>query len=147
MMEIVTKTSQNKSGIFPCGNHVLVKPDVIEEKSKGGVVIPDWVIERHQQSVSYGYIIAVGPDYCKHSVEITERYIDGVWKPVERKTIKFSERFAEPGDRIAFAIYSGRECTGEDGEKYVLINDQDITAPVTEKVVATSIEAREPVSQ
>lgn len=145
----MSKPSQelNKSGISPCGNHVLVKPDAIEELTKGGIALPDSVKEKHQQSVAYGVLIAVGPDYCIHSVEVTERHIDGAWKPVERRTIRYSERFAEPGDRIAFAIYSGRGLEGQDGEKYTLMNDTDISAPVTEKVVATSIEARKPFSQ
>lgn len=146
-MKTVLNQKLNKSGIFPCGNHILVKPDAIEEKTEGGIVLPDSVKERHQQSVAYGVVIAVGPDCFKHIVEETQRIFDGKWSPTERKTVGYTEAFANPGDRIAFAIYSGREYTGEDGEKYSVMNDTDITARVTEKVVATSIEARKPFSQ
>ncbi len=58
----------------------------------------------------------------------------------------YTEPFAAPGDRIAFAIYAGLESTGEDGEKYKVINDTDITAKVSERVTQTSIEARKPFS-
>ena len=143
-MKTETVTIPNKSGIFPCGNHILVKPDAIEEKSKEGIYIPDEIRERHQMSVAYGYVIAVGPDAFTHSVEETHRWIDSGWKPVERKVIKYSEDFAQPGDRISFAVHSGRNYIGEDGERYVQMNDTDITAKVTDKVTATSLEAREP---
>ena len=143
-MKTATKTIPNESGIFPCGNHVLVKPDSIEEKTKGGIIIPDKDRERHQQGVSYGYVIALGPDCFKHSVEIRDRWNGTDWQRIERRTIRYSADFAQPGDRINFAIYSGRYYIGEDGEDYIQINDTDITARVTEKVTATSLEAREP---
>ena len=140
------KMIPNESGIFPCGNHVLVKPDAIEEKTKDGIIIPESVRERHQLSVAYGYVIAVGPDAFTHSVEETHRLIDSRWVPIGRKTIRYAEDFAQPGDRISFAIHSGRNYIGEDGEHYVQMNDTDITARVTDKVTATSLEAREPFS-
>ena len=135
----------NKSGIFPCGNHVLVKPDAIEEKTKGGIVIPEEARKQHKFSVAYGYVVALGPDCFTHSVEETDRWIDSGWRPAERKTTKYSEPFAQPGDRISFAIHSGRNYVGEDGEEYVQMNDTDITPRVTEGVTATSLEAREPL--
>ncbi len=136
----------NKSGIFPCGNHILVKADTIEEKTEGGIVLPQSVKEKHQYSVAYGYLVAVGPDAFTHSVELTERWTDNGWKLHEKKTTKYSQIFAEPGDRISFAIHSGREYFGEDGEEYKVMNDTDITSIVTEGVTATSIEARKPMS-
>jgi len=133
----------NKSGIFPCGNHVLVKPDIIEEKTKGGIIIPEQERDKYQFSVAYGYVVALGPDCFIHTVEETEKYIgNDRWVPIERKVIKYSEPFAKVGDRISFAIHSGRNYVGEDGEKYVQMNDTDITALVTKRVTATSLEAR-----
>jgi len=134
----------NNSGIFPCGNHILIKPDSIEEFTEGGIALPPSVTDVHEHSVAYGYLIAVGPDAFIHSVEETERYANGHWMPAERKTTKYSEPFAEVGDRISFAIYSGRNYFGEDGKKYKVMNDTDITSIVTEGVTATSIEARKP---
>ncbi len=133
----------NKSGIFPCGNHVLVKPDIIEEKTKGGIIIPEQERDKYQFSVAYGYVVALGPDCFIHSVTIKEsKKAEGGWDEIERTTIKYSEPFAKVGDRISFAIHSGRNYVGEDGEKYVQMNDTDITALVTKRVTATSLEAR-----
>ena len=135
----------NKSGIFPCGNHILVKPDVIEEKTSGGIIIPPSELEKYQLSVSYGQVIAIGPDAYTHSVSITERNMgNGKLREVERTTIRYAEDFAEVGDRICYAIHSGRNYIGEDGEHYVQINDTDITARVTDRVTATHLEARKP---
>ncbi len=137
---------KNESGIHPCGNHILVKPDSIEETYDGLLEIPDEIKKRHQMSISYGTLIAVGPDCFTHSVEETERWIDNRWVPHTKTVIKYSEPFAEPGDRISFAIHSGRECVGIDGEDYRAMNDTDITALVDEGVIATNLEARRPVS-
>ena len=132
----------SKSGISPSGNRVLVKPDAIDETTAGGIVIPKSVQEQHQMSVNYGYVVALGSDCFKHSVTTVERLIDGAWKPVERTVSGYSGTFADEGDRVAFAIYSGLNITGEDGEEYKLINDEDITCRVTEKVTQTTIESR-----
>ncbi len=141
------KKDLNKSGIFPCGNHILVKADAIEEVTEGGIFIPPSITDVHKHSVAYGYVIAVGPDAFTHSVEITDRWTGKEWRLIERKVIKYSEPFAEVGDRISFAIHSGRDYFGEDGEEYKVLNDTDITSIVTEGVTATSIEARKPFSQ
>ncbi len=143
-MKTATKTTPNESGIFPCGNKILVKPDAIEEKTRGGIIIPKNSKDKYQQMVAYGYVVAVGPDYCIHSVQDIEMLVDDELCLVERRTNRYKEEFAQPGDRISFAIHSGRNTIGEDGELYVQMNDSDITALVTKGVTATSLEAREP---
>jgi hypothetical protein len=44
----------NKSGIYPAGNKILVKPDEIEEVSSGEhgapILLPEKVRERHEAS-------------------------------------------------------------------------------------------------
>jgi len=139
---------ENTSGIEPCGNKVLVKPDEIEEFTEGGILIPDQILERHEAAAVYGVVIAIGPDCFTHTVTNTATWYDGCngnnWKPKERKTTGYSGDWVEPGDRIAFAIYAGLESTGEDGEKYKMINDEDITAKVSKNVTQTSLEARKP---
>ncbi len=135
----------NTSGINPVGNRVLIKPDAIEEKTKGGIIIPEKERERHEASASYGYVVAVGPDCFTHTVSITERTKQGVWELVERTTVGYAGAWAKPGDRIAFTPYVARDSVGQDGEKYALINDEDILARVTENVTQTSIEARKPL--
>ena len=136
----------NKSGIYPCGNHILVKPDVIPEKTEGGIIVPPSEREKHKQMVAYGYVIALGPDCFIHSVETMERFINDQLRLVERRVVQYSKPFAAVGDRISFAVHSGRYYMGIDGEEYRMMNDTDITALVAEGVTATSLEARRPVS-
>ncbi len=142
---------KNSSGMEPCGNKVLIKPDAIENMTGGEhgspIALPDQVIDRHEASACYGYVVALGEDCFKEAVYTKERLIDGTWKAVERETGASTVPWVKPGDRIAFAIYAGLESTGEDGEKYKTINDKDITARVSEKVTQTSIEGRKPFSQ
>jgi chaperonin GroES len=137
----------NNTGIFPSGNRVVVKPDLIEEKSEGGIIIAKSVIDKHQTAQSTGILVAVGPDSFCHTTATTERLIDGSWKAVERTRTGYSEAFAEVGDRIAFAKYGGLKVEGADGEEYRILNDEDITARVSDEVSFTDIESRKRVSQ
>lgn len=134
-----------KSGISPSGNRVVVKPDDIERKTEGGIIIPDTEAQKHMYAQSTGVLVAVGPDCWKEDTTVTERLIDGQWKPVERKVSGYSEPFAEVGDRVAFAKYGGLQVEGADGEVYRILNDLDITARVSDEVNFTDIKSRKRV--
>jgi len=134
---------ENKSGITPVGDRVIVKPDVIKEETQGKIYIPEDVREKHAMAQTIGTFIAAGPDAWLHRVETTYTHGD----LVEVKEIGYSQAFAEPGDRVAFAKYGGLEVKGADGEKYRILNDEDITAIVTSEVSFTDLETRTPVGQ
>lgn len=144
-MQTAKRKAINGSGISPSGNRVVVKPDDIEEVTEGGIIIPTPEAKKHALAQSTGRLVAVGPDAWKYEVETTERLIDGQWKPVERKTTGFSQPFAEVGERVAFAKYGGLQVEGEDGSPYRILNDQDITARVSDGVSFTDIKSRKPV--
>ena len=135
----------NKSGISPSGNRVVVLPDDVEKKTEGGIVIPDSIADQHQDANSTGLLIAVGPDAYQHTTSITERLIDGQWKAVERTITGYSEAFAKPGDRVAFAKFGGLKVEGEDGKEYRVLNDEDITARVSDGVAFSDIQSRKRV--
>jgi co-chaperonin GroES (HSP10) len=139
------KNPLNESGIEPCGNRLLVKPDSLEEVTEGGIVIPDQVKNRHEDAAGYGYVIAVGPDAFLHSVSITKRHIDGTFRTAEQTAVGYSGKWVKPGDRVAFRPYVGLNSTGEDGERYLIFNDEDILCKVSEKVTQTTIESRKPL--
>lgn len=139
-------TTTNNSGINPSGDRVVIQPDAIEEVTEGGIVIATSVIESHQSAQSIGVLVAVGPDAFTHSVSITERYIDGAWKPVERTTTGYKEDFAQVGDRVAFAKFGGLNVEGADGLDYKVMNDTDITGRVSEGVKFTQLHSRKSVS-
>ena len=135
----------NKSGVTPKGDRVLVKPDVIEETTPGGIVIPKADRDKHQLAQMSGVLVAVGPDAWRDRVTTVERVIDGELRVVERRTTGYSEAFAEVGDRVCFAQYNGRNFEGEDGQQYRLLNDEDITATVSEAVDFTDMRKRDPL--
>ena len=98
----------NPSGVSPTEFKVLVRPDKGEEKTKGGILLPQEQREREQAASTAGEIIAISP--------LAFTYAD--W-PVTTSPPKV-------GDRVAFARYAGMTVKGNDGEEYRLINDKDV---------------------
>ena len=76
----------NGSGVTPRGDRVLVMPDVIEEKTAGGIIIPQADRDKHQAAQMAGVLVAVGVDAWTDRVTTVERWLDGAWKPVESNT-------------------------------------------------------------
>jgi chaperonin GroES len=102
----------NPSGLIPVEYKVLVKPEEVEEKTEGGIFIPDMLKDREQQAQVNGVIVAVGEMAFED------------WKG----------KVPSPGDKVLFARYAGiRDITGpKDGLKYWVINDKDIIAIIEE---------------
>ncbi len=92
--------------VQPIGDRVLVKPLETEEKSKGGVIIPDTAKEKPQM----GEVLAVGPGKIQ---ENGQRQAPEVKK----------------GDKVLYTSYAGTEVK-IDGEKYLLMRESDILAVV-----------------
>ena len=88
--------------IRPLGDRILVKRIEEEEKSKGGIIIPDSAKEKPQE----GKVVAVGKG------KITD---DGKVIPLEIKE----------GDRVLFGKYSGTEIKLE-GEEHLIMREDDI---------------------
>lgn len=88
--------------IRPLQDRVIVKRVEEEERTKGGIIIPDTAKEKPQE----GKIIAVGPG------KVTD---DGKKIPMEVKV----------GDRILFGKYSGSEIK-IDGEEHLIMREDDI---------------------
>lgn len=92
--------------IRPLGDRVVVKV-VKEEKTAGGLVLPDSAQEKPQT----GEVIAVGPgkmldNGSRQSVDV------------------------QVGDKVLFAKYSGTEVK-LDGENYLLIAEKDLLGVVS----------------
>ena len=89
----------------PLHDRVLVKPEESEEKTKGGIIIPDTAKKDKPQK---GEIVAVGDG------KITE---DGKVLPLNVK----------PGDKVLFAKYAGNEVKIDD-KKFLVMRESDILA-------------------
>jgi chaperonin GroES len=88
--------------IRPLQDRVLVKRLEAEEKTKGGIIIPDTAKEKPIE----GRVIAVGAGKVGD---------DGKQRPLDVKA----------GDRILFGKYSGTEVK-IDGEEHVMLREEDI---------------------
>ncbi len=88
--------------IRPLQDRVIVKRLEEEEKTKGGIIIPDTAKEKPQE----GRVIAVGKG------KVTE---DGKVIPLDVKV----------GDRILFGKYAGTEIKIE-GEEHLIMREEDI---------------------
>ena len=86
----------------PLGDRVLVKRVEEEEKTKGGIIIPDTAKEKPQE----GEVVAVGPGARDDSGKI---------QPLDVKA----------GDRILFGKWSGTEVK-IDGEELLIMKESDI---------------------
>ncbi|MBL7170678.1 MAG: co-chaperone GroES [Candidatus Omnitrophica bacterium] len=90
--------------IKPLGDRLLVKQLDAEEKSKGGIILPDTAKEKPKE----GKIEAVGPG------KVLE---DGKVQPLSVKT----------GDHILFSSYAGTEVKLDD-EDYLIMKEEDVLA-------------------
>lgn len=87
--------------IRPLHDRVIVKRLEQEERSKGGIIIPDTAKEKPQE----GEVVAAGPG----------RHDDG-------KVVALN---VKAGDRILFGKYSGTEVK-IDGEEHLIMREDDI---------------------
>jgi len=91
-----------KSKFRPLHDRVVVKRVTAENKSKGGIIIPDSAQEKPQE----GEIVAVGPGGRDESGKLT---------PIDVKV----------GDRILFGKWSGTEVK-IDGDDLLIMKESDI---------------------
>ena len=90
--------------IQPLGDRVLVKRLDAEEKTKGGIVLPDTAKEKPQK----GEVISVGKGRVLESGK------------VEALEVK-------KGDKVLFGRYAGNEITYKE-EEYLILKEEDILA-------------------
>ena len=93
--------SEKKAKIRPLQDRVIVKRIEGEEKTKGGIIIPDSAKEKPQE----GKVIAVGKG----------RFEDG----------KLIAPDVKVGDRVLFTKYSGNEIKIE-GEEVMILKEDEI---------------------
>jgi len=103
----------NTSGFEPLDLRVLVLPDPIEERTSGGIILPDAKKERDKFAQQLGTLIAVG---------------ENAWEEASGRSPNF--RRPRPGERIVFSRYGGVLIEGRDGKEYRLMNDIDIVCRV-----------------
>ena len=106
---------ENNSGMTPINNLVLVRPDECAQFSAGGVRLPDETRENHSLASETGFIVDVGSQAFKITLDGRR------WPDDDPKKPKI-------GDRVWFKRYSGSEHSGYDNRLYRLINDSNVGA-------------------
>jgi chaperonin GroES len=90
--------------IHPLSDRIVVKPAEAEEKTKGGLFLPDTAKEKPV----WGEVIAAGPGKTSD---------DGKKIPMEVKV----------GDKVLYGKYSGTEVS-VDGQEVLIMRESDIFA-------------------
>ena len=88
----------------PLSDRVVVEPAAAEEKSSGGIILPDTAQEKPQQ----GTVIATGPGKVSDSGTLVEMSV-------------------KSGDKILYGKYSGTEVNVA-GTDYIIMRESDILA-------------------
>ena len=96
--------SLSVSTVKPLGDRIFVKVSESEERTAGGILLPDTAKEKPQ----VGEILAVGPG---------KRNDDGSYQALEVKI----------GDKVLYSKYAGTDIK-LGGEEYVLLSEKDILA-------------------
>lgn len=91
--------------IRPLGDRILVKPLEAEEKTKGGILLPDTAKEKPQE----GKVVAVGKGKLNDK---------GTIQPLELKV----------GNRVLYGKYSGTEISNKDGDQLLIMREEDVFA-------------------
>jgi chaperonin GroES len=92
--------------IRPLQDRLLLRPVEAEEKTAGGIIIPDSAKEKPQE----GEVVAAGKGKVNDGGKLV---------PLDVKR----------GDRVLYGKYSGSEVT-VDGETFVIIREEDVLAIV-----------------
>ena len=88
-----------KMNIKPLADRVVVQPSAAEEKTAGGIIIPDTAKEKPQR----GTVVAVGPGKKDEPLSVKE------------------------GDAVLYGKYAGTEINIS-GEDYLILRESDILA-------------------
>jgi len=107
-MAAKTKTAptKNKAGIRPLGERLLVQRVEAEEKTAGGILLPESAKEKPKE----GVVIALGEGKLLESGERAE------WS-------------VAVGDHVLFTSYGGTEVKFA-GEEYLIMEERDILAVI-----------------
>lgn len=93
----------------PLGDRVVVKVDEADDKTPGGIIIPD----NAKEPLTRGILIAVGPGKMLDNGKLREPRV-------------------KVGERVIFGKYAGSEVQGMHRESYKLLTEDDLLAAIDE---------------
>ena len=90
--------------VRPIGDRIIVRRVEADQKTKGGIVLPDTAKEKPKE----GKVVAVGPGKTLDNGETSSMSLN-------------------EGDKVIFSSYAGTEVK-IDGEEYLIMKEDDILA-------------------
>lgn len=106
-MSTTTKTKATKLNIQPLGDRVIVQRAEAEEKTAGGILLPETAKDKPKE----GRVLAVGDGKIMD---------DGQRQKMNLKV----------GDRVLFTSYAGTEIKYQ-GEEYLIMSENDVLAVIS----------------
>lgn len=95
------------TNLIPTGYRVLIKPDPLEDKSAGGILIVHSDERLARAATQTGVLVAIGKTAWADS----------------------QVPWCEVGDHVVYAKYAGKVIVDPDtDEEYLVVNDEDILA-------------------
>lgn len=95
----------------PCGYRVMIKPRVVEDKTKGGIILTLDNKSTKEFSAAVGQVVAMGPDAYTN----VQTFPTGAWCAI--------------GDWVMISKFAGHAFK-DDGEEFRILNDDEIIAVV-----------------
>jgi co-chaperonin GroES (HSP10) len=95
-------------GFTPTEFNVLILPDIVEEKTKGGIILPGSTKDAEQHAAQRGLLVDVSPVAFTY-----ETWPQGSEPP-------------QKGQRVVTGRHVGIRLEGRDGRQYWLCKDKDI---------------------
>lgn len=90
--------------VKPLADRIVIMPLEAEQKTAGGIIIPDNAKEKPQK----GEVVAIGPGKIADSGQKMEMAV-------------------KKGDKVLYGKYSGTEITIE-GKEYLIVRESDVLA-------------------
>ncbi len=109
LSQIPTLEECERIGFNPSEYNVVVAPPRVAEKTAGGIILATESQETMEAGFQLGRLVRVSPIAFNY-----ERWPEGTYPPQE-------------GDVVMYARYAGVIITGQDGNKYRIMKDKDIT--------------------
>lgn len=93
--------------LIPIYDKVVISPIEVQEVTRGGIVLPDFVADRASDAVQRGIVVSVGDGRVLS---------DGSLLPSK----------IQPGDHVLFAKFGGTHLDLPNGEKVIVMNEHSV---------------------
>ncbi len=123
---------KNETGVTPCNNFLLIKPEPVPTKTASGLYIPEAARRHNSQR---GTVVAVGPDVNRRYIVPFDKYptdMDNAQYTGEVDTVMVAEEERiNIGDTVLYVELAG-EALKVGSEDYILVRKDQLKATYKE---------------